>query len=151
MAITQSFIDGESVASAEVYDNIDPATGASLGAVARAGGDEIDRAVTAARSASKPWRDTSPAERSALLGRIADLVDEDRERLARIECEDTGKPLSQVEAEAPPDEETAALWAAEYESRMGAHEAALAAAAAPAEAEAAEETSNPRDWSPSEL
>ena len=64
-----------------------------------------------------------------------------------------GKPLSQVEAEAPPDEETAALWAAEYESRMGAHEAALAAAAAPAaEAEAeAEDAGNPRDWSPSEL
>ena len=29
-----------------------------------------------------------------------------------------GKPQSQVDAEAPPDEETAALWAAEYESRM---------------------------------
>jgi aldehyde dehydrogenase (NAD+)/betaine-aldehyde dehydrogenase len=99
VSITQSFIDGESVASAEVYDNIDPATGRSLGAVARAGSDEIDRAVSAARSASKPWRDTAPAERSARLGRIADLVDKDHERLARIECEDTGKPLSQARAD----------------------------------------------------
>src|SRR5262249_28089167 len=59
-----------------------------------------DRAVTAARSASKPWRDTSPAERSALLGRLADLIDQDHERLARIESEDTGKPLSQARSDA---------------------------------------------------
>ena len=100
MTITESFIDGESVGSAEVYDNVDPATGRSLGTVARAGGDEIDRAVTAARSASKPWRDTSPTERSAALGRIADIIDQHRERLARIESEDTGKALSQARADA---------------------------------------------------
>ncbi len=100
MTITESFIDGESVASAEVYDNIDPSTSRSLGAVARASGDEVDRAVRAARSASRPWLDTSPAERSALLGRIADLIDQNRERLARIESEDTGKPLSQARADA---------------------------------------------------
>jgi aldehyde dehydrogenase (NAD+)/betaine-aldehyde dehydrogenase len=97
---TQSFIDGESVASAQSYDNIDPSTGRSLGAVARGGVDEIDRAVTAARSRVKQWRDTSPATRAMLLTRIADLIDQDHERLARIECEDTGKPLSQARADA---------------------------------------------------
>jgi aldehyde dehydrogenase (NAD+) len=100
VTITESFIDGESVASAAVYDNIDPATGRSLGPVARAGAAEIDRAVIAARSASKAWRDTSPAERAALLGRIADLIDQHHERLARIESEDTGKPLSQARSDA---------------------------------------------------
>jgi delta 1-pyrroline-5-carboxylate dehydrogenase len=100
VTITQSFIDGESIASAQLYDNIDPATGRSLGAVARAGADEIDRAVTAARAASRQWRDTSPAARATLLTRIADLIHENRERLARIECEDTGKPLGQARADA---------------------------------------------------
>ena len=98
--VTQSFIDGESVASAQLYDNIDPATGRSLGAVARGGADEVARAVTAARAASRQWRDTSPATRAMLLTRIADLIDQDHERLARIECEDTGKPLSQARADA---------------------------------------------------
>jgi len=98
--VTQSFIDGESVASEKSYDNIDPSTGRSLGAVARGGGDEIDHAVTAARSAVKQWRDTSAAMRATLLTRIADLIDEDRERLARLECEDTGKPLTQARADA---------------------------------------------------
>jgi aldehyde dehydrogenase (NAD+) len=100
VTITQSFIDGASVASTEVYDNIDPATGRSLGPVASAGTDEVGRAAAAARAASKRWRDTSAAERATLLTRIADLIDQNHERLARIESEDTGKPLTQARGDA---------------------------------------------------
>ncbi|WP_082975084.1 aldehyde dehydrogenase family protein [Mycobacterium sp. 1245805.9] len=100
MTITQSFIDGASVASTKVYDNIDPATGWPLGSVSRAGADEVDRAVAAARAASKRWRDTPPAERATLLTRIADLIDQNHQRLARIESEDTGKPLTQARGDA---------------------------------------------------
>ncbi|MEE2852880.1 MAG: aldehyde dehydrogenase family protein [Actinomycetota bacterium] len=100
MTSTQSFINGESVPSADVYDNIDPATGRSLGPVARGGSAEVDRAVRAARAASKSWPDTSPEARATLLTRIADLIDENRERLARLESEDTGKPLRQARADA---------------------------------------------------
>lgn len=100
MTTTQSFINGESVSSPDVYDNIDPATGRSLGPVARAGGDEVDRAVRTARAASKRWPETSPEDRATLLTRIADAIDENRELLARMECEDTGKPLSQARADA---------------------------------------------------
>jgi aldehyde dehydrogenase (NAD+) len=42
VSITLSFIGGEPVASRDLYDNIDPATGRSIGAVARGGADEID-------------------------------------------------------------------------------------------------------------
>jgi aldehyde dehydrogenase (NAD+) len=97
---TQSFIDGKSVTSAEVYDNIDPSTGRSLGPVARAGADEVDRAVEAARHASQAWRTTTPADRARLLTRIADLIERDHERLALIESEDTGKPLTQARTDA---------------------------------------------------
>jgi aldehyde dehydrogenase (NAD+) len=100
VAITQSFIDGESVASADLYDNVDPATGRSLGPVARAGSDEVARAVAAARAASLRWQGISPAERATLLTRIADLIDQNHQRLARIESEDTGKPLRQARADA---------------------------------------------------
>jgi aldehyde dehydrogenase (NAD+) len=100
LAIIESFINGESVASAESYDNIDPSTGLSLGPVARAGGDEIDRAVSAARQASKTWRQTSPQIRASLLTRIADLIEQNHEALAGIESEDTGKPLSQARTDA---------------------------------------------------
>jgi aldehyde dehydrogenase (NAD+) len=100
VTITQSCIGGESVASKETYDNVDPATGRSLGLVARGGADEVDRAVRAAAAASKGWRDTSPEQRATLLTRIADLIGENHERLAAIESEDTGKPLSQARADA---------------------------------------------------
>ena len=98
--ITQSFIGGESVASADTYDNIDPATGQALGAVARAGAEEVDRAVQAAQAAQPAWNATLPEHRAQVLTRIADLVDANAEELARLESEDTGKPISQARTDA---------------------------------------------------
>jgi aldehyde dehydrogenase (NAD+)/betaine-aldehyde dehydrogenase len=94
--VTESFIDGASVSSAQTYPNIDPSTGSVLGDVARAGDKEIDQAVAAARRASREWRATTPEQRSGLLSRLADLIDGEAETLARLECEDSGKPLSQA-------------------------------------------------------
>lgn len=95
-ALTESFIDGRSVVSTQYYDNIDPATGRSLGAVAAGGPDEVEMAVDAATRASKSWRQTPPEHRSGILDRIADLIERDNEHLALLESEDTGKPLSQA-------------------------------------------------------
>ncbi|GAA1136957.1 aldehyde dehydrogenase family protein [Ornithinicoccus hortensis] len=100
METTQSWINGESVPSADTYDNVDPATGRTIGLVARAGADEVDRAVAAAAAAQPAWADTSPEERSELLERWAATVEREAEQLARWECEDTGKPLSQARADA---------------------------------------------------
>jgi aldehyde dehydrogenase (NAD+) len=98
--VTESFIDGASVSSAETYPNIDPSTGAVLGEVARAGDEEIDQAVTAARRASREWRATTPEQRSDLLSALASLIDREVETLARLESEDCGKPLSQARNDA---------------------------------------------------
>jgi aldehyde dehydrogenase (NAD+)/betaine-aldehyde dehydrogenase len=98
--VTESFIDGASVSSAETYPNIDPSTGATLGDVARAGDKEIGQAVAAARRASRAWRATTPEQRSDLLSRLAGLIDDEVETLARLESEDSGKPLSQARNDA---------------------------------------------------
>ena len=100
MAVTQSFIDGQSVASLQVYDNTDPSTGRSLGPVARGGADEVDRAVTSARAASRVWRTTAPADRARVLIRIAETLERRQDRLAALESEDTGKPLTQARTDA---------------------------------------------------
>ena len=100
MTVTQSYIGGESVASRDEYDNIDPATGRTIGAVARGGIDEIDRAVATARTACSGWQATTPAERAKVLARFADLIEREQERLALTESEDTGKPLSQARTDA---------------------------------------------------
>jgi aldehyde dehydrogenase (NAD+) len=94
--VTESYIDGASVSSAETYPNIDPSTGATLGGVARAGDKEIDQAVAAARRASRGWRATTPEQRADLLSALAGLIDREVETLARLESEDSGKPLSQA-------------------------------------------------------
>lgn len=100
METTTNFIGGAPVAAAQVYENIDPATGRALGTVSRSGPDEIDRAVTAAAAAQPAWEQTLPEHRSRLLHRVADLVERDLESLARTESEDTGKPLSQARTDA---------------------------------------------------
>ena len=60
----------------ERFTTIDPATGKTLAMIARARSANVDRAVAAARAAlSWPWSRLVPAERAALLVRIADLID----------------------------------------------------------------------------
>lgn len=100
METTTNYIGGEAVPSARTYENIDPATGRPLGLVSRSGRSEVDDAVAAAAAAQPAWADTLPEHRSRLLHRIADLVDRDRDALARLESEDTGKPLSQAVTDA---------------------------------------------------
>ncbi len=100
METTYPFINGESVTVTETYDNIDPATGASLGAVARSGEKEVDQAVEAAQQAQPGWNRTRPEDRARILTGIANLIERDAEALARVESEDTGKPLNQARTDA---------------------------------------------------
>ena len=56
--------------------------------------------MTAARRASRGWRATTPEQRSDLLSALAGLIDREVETLARLESEDSGKPLSQARNDA---------------------------------------------------
>jgi aldehyde dehydrogenase (NAD+) len=96
---TTSFIGGRHVPSLLTYANIDPATGGQLGDIARGGADEVDRAVHAAAKAQKEWKRSSPEQRSRLLIATAAVITANRDDLARIESEDTGKPLTQAYAD----------------------------------------------------
>ncbi len=90
---TRHFIGGERVASTETFANHSPIDGAFLGDIARGGEAEVDRAVAAARDAFPGWAALGPAERGAILHRIADLVEEHLEQLANIETLDNGSLL----------------------------------------------------------
>ncbi|MGP3982025.1 aldehyde dehydrogenase family protein [Streptomyces sp. KR80] len=76
---------------------LDPADAKPLALVAEAGTEDTDAAVAAARRAfdSGAWRGTGVADRAALLRRVADLLQRDREELALIESRDTGKTLEE--------------------------------------------------------
>lgn len=72
-----------------------PATGELLSEYQSGSAEDVDRAVTAARNAFKTWSKTSPAERQALLLKIADRLEQEQEHFAWIESLDNGKPLNE--------------------------------------------------------
>jgi betaine-aldehyde dehydrogenase len=76
---------------------LNPADGSVLAEVGVASEQDVDRAVQVARRAfdEGPWPRTDARERSALLSRVADLLERDRELIARTETLDTGKTLTE--------------------------------------------------------
>ena len=76
-------------------DIVNPADGSVAAVVDEATADDARAAVAAARAAFDDgvWPATPVAERAALLDRIADLLERDREALAELETRDTGKTL----------------------------------------------------------
>ncbi|CAB3794088.1 Glutarate-semialdehyde dehydrogenase [Paraburkholderia caffeinitolerans] len=93
---TSSFIDGEWVASDATYTVFDPASGAALAEVSRAGARETLQAVAAAAQAFPAWRDATAAERGAKVRRWGELMLEQREDLARIMTAEQGKPYTEA-------------------------------------------------------
>jgi aminomuconate-semialdehyde/2-hydroxymuconate-6-semialdehyde dehydrogenase len=71
-----------------------PATGEPLRRIARGDAADVARAADAARRAFAIWGQTPAAERSRVLLAIAAGIDARLDELARLECEDTGKPLA---------------------------------------------------------
>ena len=78
---------------------VNPATEESIATLDEAGVDETDAAVALARAAFPAWRAVSPADRGRLLRRLATLVEDDLEELARIESANVGKPISGARGE----------------------------------------------------
>ena len=83
-------------ASGRTFATINPATGEEICQVALGEAQDVDRAVNAARRAFEDpaWQKMSAVQRSALLYRLADLIERDAEELAVLECMDNGKPAS---------------------------------------------------------
>ncbi|MDX2597703.1 MULTISPECIES: aldehyde dehydrogenase [Streptomyces] len=90
-------IDGtDEPGSGPVFEVVSPRDGQTLAHVADAGRPEVDHAVAAARRAfdSGPWPRLAPAERGRVLLRLADLLEEQRERLALTVTLEMGKPIT---------------------------------------------------------
>ncbi|MDC0612017.1 gamma-aminobutyraldehyde dehydrogenase [Vibrio sp.] len=83
-----------------VLDVENPATGEIIDTVPDADAEDVALAVTAAKTAfdNGCWSKKTPAERSAVLAKMADLIEARSEEFARIESEDTGKPYEFVSA-----------------------------------------------------
>ncbi len=94
--VAASYVAGKWIteAPAETIDVTSPTTGEVLGSVGVAGPAEVDAAVAAARDALPGWGQTSPAERGAALGRLADALAARKGELADLTTAEIGSPRS---------------------------------------------------------
>src|SRR3954463_4032962 len=88
-------------ASGETMEVIAPATGETIAEVPRCDAEDVDRAVEAAQAAAPEWLEKTPKERSELLHKLADVLDEHAEELAQLESVNVGKPLMASRDEMP--------------------------------------------------
>jgi 1-pyrroline dehydrogenase len=103
MAVNKNFVGGEAVDAVEggTMEVLNPATGGVIAEVPRGTQADVDRAVAAAKKALPEWLETTPAERSELLLKLADAMEEKAEELAALESLNVGKPLAAARDEIP--------------------------------------------------
>ena len=94
---TQAFINGKYVdaVSGKTFDCINPATMTSIADISSCDEEDVNLAVAAARKTfnSGVWSSQAPAERKAVLLKIADLIRQNHEEFAVLESIDMGKPV----------------------------------------------------------
>lgn len=96
----QLYIGGEWVDASDgaTLDSFCPATGEKLSTIADATREDVDRAVEVAWKAFETWGKTDKTERAAILNKVADIIEENAEKLALLETLDNGKPIRETRA-----------------------------------------------------
>ena len=98
----QHLIDGKFAGSREYFETIDPSTQNVLAEVARGGATEVNAAVAAAKAAFPAWAARPPAERSALMHRLGELITAHVPEIAETETRDCGQTISQTKKQLVP-------------------------------------------------
>lgn len=117
---TRLYINGKWVEGSEGTEPVtNPATGETLAEVHVGGEKEVHTAIEAANKAFPDWTRKSAAERAELMNKMADLVEEDADRLATIMTMEQGKPLTQAKGEIQTNVENLRWNAAEGQRVLG--------------------------------
>ena len=95
-------------ATEEVVRSLEPATE-----------DDADAAIARAKRVFPKWRDVEPADRARLLRRLADALESEQENLARLESQNTGKPIGDSRGEMAMVAETFHYYAGMPERLLG--------------------------------
>ena len=92
----QNYINGEFIdpISQQWIDNFHPASGEVYGQIPNSGKEDVEKAYQAAETAFTSWSNTTLSERSKVLSKIADIIADRLQELARAESKDNGKPVS---------------------------------------------------------
>lgn len=95
-----NFIDGEFVPpkSLQYIDNVEPASGQVYAQIPRSTKEDVADAVQAAKKAFPVWSHMSIDERSQILMRLSQLIEQRLEDFAKAESKDNGKPVTLARA-----------------------------------------------------
>ena len=95
-----NFINGEFVApvKGKYFDNVSPVDGKVFTKAARSSEEDVNLALDAAHAAFPAWSTTSATERSNMLLKIAQVMEDNFEYLATLETIDNGKPIREARA-----------------------------------------------------
>src|SRR4051812_29743567 len=96
MLIGGEWVDARSGAT---FETVNPFTGEAWATVPRAGAEDVDAAVRAARGAFELWGKTTAITRARLLRRLAELIAENASRIAVVETTDNGKLIREMEGQ----------------------------------------------------
>jgi aldehyde dehydrogenase len=93
-----NYIGGKFVApvDGEYFDDISPVDGKAFTKCARSNEKDIELALDAAHKAAPGWNTSSAAERASVLNKMADIIEDNLELLARVETIDNGKPIRET-------------------------------------------------------
>ncbi|XP_053568169.1 2-aminomuconic semialdehyde dehydrogenase, partial [Bombina bombina] len=94
LLVLENFIGGKFVPSKSHINSYDPSTGQIYCKVPDSGKEEVDAAVAAAKAAFPSWSAKSPQERSAIMCKLADLIESHMEEFALAESKDQGKTVT---------------------------------------------------------
>src|SRR5215467_11666507 len=95
----QMLVGGEWIKGAERMPVLDPANEQVLAEVPVASGEDVQRALEKAAAAQRSWGRLTGVERGNVLRRWSKLVDQHKERLARLTSQEQGKPLAEAKGE----------------------------------------------------
>ena len=98
MLIGSKFAKGKGEAKAV----LNPRTGARIVSLREASPDQVDQAVAAASMAFAGWSRTSPAQRAALMLKLADRIEAEADDFAALEAQNCGKPVNAVKNDEMP-------------------------------------------------
>ncbi|MGJ8664380.1 MAG: aldehyde dehydrogenase [Marinicella sp.] len=92
----KNYINGHLVGpkTGDYLENYEPATGLVYGLIPESNDQDLNEAVAAAKSAFPEWSKQSAENKAKVLTRLADLIEQNQEQLAKAEAIDNGKPIT---------------------------------------------------------
>lgn len=94
----ENYIGGQWVppVGGQYFDNVSPVNGKPFTRIPRSQAEDVEKALDAAHAAKEAWGKTSPTERSNILLKIADRIEENLEKIAVAETWENGKPVRET-------------------------------------------------------